>query len=186
MAKNELGVEAPIVFPDSHELGDTRLDPRENVAKLKEKIRKQRQPHILPEQPYLLMQAAIGKPMGWREFVLKLKQLNPALIIMDGGYPNSIQLRIPDPRNLDPKDRGTTYVGGFKKKVLSEFDTATTDQWGVADKFERGWRTVVLNLIQYGYATKKDADRIFGEASGNQRSDLWAKKIQTKELNLKP
>lgn len=179
--KNALGVEAPVVFPDRWELGDTRLDPKENIAKLKEKITAQRKKHILPEQPYLLMQAAIGKPMGWNEFVLKLKRLNPNLIIMDGGYPNSIQLRIPDPSNTDPKDRGTTYVGGFKKQVLSEFDTATTDQWGVAEKFERGWRTVVLNLIEWGYATKKDADRIFGEASGHQRSDLWAKKLQVKE-----
>lgn len=183
--KNSLGVEAPVVFPDKGELGDTRLDPKENVLKLKEKIRKQRQPHVLPEQPYLLMQAAIGKPMGWRELVAKLKKLNPSLIIMDGGYPNSIQLRIPDPANLDPKDRGTTYVGGFKKQVLSEFDTATTDKWGVADKFERGWRTVILNLIKWGYARKADADKIFGEASGNARSDLWARQVQAKELNLK-
>lgn len=183
--KNSLGVEAPVVFPDSRELGDTRLDGRENIAKLKEKIRQQRKKHILPEQPYLLMQSAIGAPMGWQELVTKLKKLQPALIIMDGGYPNSIQLRMPDPSNLDPKDRGTTYVGGFKKKVLSEYDTATTDQWGVADKFERGWRTVVLNLIKCGWARKADADRIFGEASGNARSELWARQVQAKELNLK-
>ena len=184
MAKNELGVEAPVVFPDIHELGDTRLDPKENVAKLKEKIVAQRKGHVLPEQPYLLMQAAVGRPLGWREFIRKLKKLNPALIIMDGGYPNAIQLRLPDP-NPEPGEPNTKYVGGFKKQVLSEFDTATTDEWGVADKFERGWRTVILHLIKWGYARKEDADRIFGEASGNTRSDLWSRQIQAKELNLK-
>lgn len=182
--KNVLGVEAPVVFPDRHELGDTRLDPKENVAKLKEKITKLRAKDIVPEQPYLLMASAVGKPMEWRELVRKLKKLNPDLIMLDGGVKNAIQIRVFNPEH-EPWEPDTKYVGGFTKTVLTEWDTATTDQWGVANAPVRGWHTVVLRLIEQGLARKSDADRIFGEVSGNQRSELWGKKIQNRELSLK-
>lgn len=182
--KNILGVEAPVVFPDRNELGDKRLDPKENVAKLKEKIRKQRAKDVVPEQPYLLMASAVGKPMDWRELVAKLKKLNPNLIMLDGGVPGAIQIRIVDPEHA-PWEPDTKYIGGFMRTVLTEWDTATTDEWGIANAPKRGWRTVVLMLLAGGYARKIDADRIFGEASGNQRSDIWGKKIQSRELNLK-
>lgn len=182
--KNILGVESPVVFPDRRELGDTRLDPKENVAKLKEKIRGDRKKHIVPEQPYLLMAAAVGKPMDWRELVRKLKKLNPNLLMLDGGVKGAVQIRIVDQRHA-PGEPDTRYVGGFMKGVLTEWDTATTDQWGVATAPVRGWHTVVLMLLDQGLARKIDADRIFGEVSGNQRSDLWSKKIQSRELNLK-
>lgn len=182
--KNILGVEAPVVFPDRNELGDVRLDAKENVAKLKEKIRKQRAKDIVPEQPYLLMASAVGKPMDWRELVAKLKKLNPNLIMLDGGVKGAIQIRIVDPEHA-PWEPDTKYVGGFMRGVLTEWDTATTDEWGVAKAPTRGWRSVVLMLLVGGYARKSDADRIFGEVSGNQRSDIWSKKIQSRELNLK-
>lgn len=168
-----------LIKPDKILLGDAILSPKEANVKQREIIRKQRQKDITPEQSLLVQkEMSLGSPLEWRELIRRLKLLVPDLIAMPGGYPNAIQLRILDKQRKEGEPE-TKYVGGFMKSTLAEYDTAELDEWGVAKKFNRGWRSVVQGLVQGGYATKAKADKIFGEAVG-QRSVLWQQK--TKEM----
>lgn len=169
-----------LILPDSADLGDKRLSPEEGVKKLKEKITSERAQHKLVKQDELEnLEMSLGRPMPWQELCRRIKQLNPALIVCEGGYPGAMQVRAE--AAVTPEDpSGTKYVTGFMKTVLSEFDSVTQkDKWGVAKRVNRGWRTAVMDIVLKGYATKAQADQIMGEALG-QRAWRWEQRMQNR------
>lgn len=177
---------APIVVPDINELGDKRLDPAENLAKIKEDNLKLFGVHKLPGQELLEnTDMALGKPLDWREFVRKLETLRTPyrMWVHDGGYPNAIAIHV-----WRQKDNGQgpeymwDYCGGFIKGMLPEFSAVKLDQHNLpieeAAAGLRGWRSVLLGLIKNKVVTFNEVVRVFGDAQG-QRSGRWNEQLQT-------
>lgn len=116
--------------------------------------------------------------MEWTRLLFLLAKLCPSLVIMDGGWPNSIQLRIPDARPEYLADGGTRYVTGFKKEVLPEHSWETLDEHSVPTEEIRGWRKVVGCLIRQQLVPYKEAVAMFGESYGGPRSSLWREALR--------
>ena len=85
-----------IIITDSDELGDKRLDPNENLAKLKEENIRMAAKFKLPGQAMLEnAEIAVGKPMAWQDLVRLLQKMNPDIKCVDGGMANGIAVRCP-------------------------------------------------------------------------------------------
>lgn len=172
--KNELGVESPVVFPDKGELGDKRLSPEESVAKLKEDTRKIEDTFRIPNQDiFENKQMSLGNAMSHGELIRRLQKLSSSILIEEGGWPNSVAVRIPDPR----EESGKRYVTGFVKEPLPEWSHVILDKRGLPHREVRGWRPVVEALVGAGAITKQQYYAAFGEPLG-ARSILWQGKMQ--------
>lgn len=158
---------------------DTRdlnsISPAEAVAKAKEDTLKQASVNHIPDQKILENQdMARGRELDPAELITKIQKLNPAIVIMKGGVRNAVAVYIADRAN----ESGLRYVSGFYiDNRLPEYSSVTTDQFGVAHKEIRGWRTVLLALINAGALSREKVDLTFGPAAG-QRDLLWYRSLQ--------
>lgn len=156
---------------DKSQLGDTHLDPKENLAKLQEGNTKLDQKFMLAGQKELEnKEMSLGTPMAYQDLIRLLKRLCPRLIIRD-GISNAVALRVPARPGEDSMD-GTVYVTGFYKQVMPEFSHITTDERGRPHRHTRGWRTVLIDLIKQKLITYESAVHMFGEPNG-LRSGRW-------------
>lgn len=65
------------------------------------------------------------------------------------------------------KVREWHYVCGVQVGLMHEYSSMWFDQHGLPlNEKWRGWRTVLLRLIQLGYVTESQADATFGSAEG--------------------
>jgi hypothetical protein len=117
----------------------------------------------------------------WREFLRRLIKVAPHLLIKDGAPGNIAIYRRKRPEEYDPEEwdpfrpqwhNDHKYVTGFPKNKLAEFSAITTDKWGVAKREIRGWRTIIIHLIQQKALSYRDAVRAFGEPKG-ERGWRW-------------
>ncbi len=168
-----------LILNSSDDLGDKKLDAKENLAKLKEKNQELIDAKKLPNQSELEnVEKALGQRMHWSEFVQRLQKLNYDILAEDGGAPNAIALRVPwqnEDGTLTKK-----YVGGFYKEVLPEFSAVIVDDKGLPHREIRGWRSVLLGLMKQGILTFIEIEKEFGDAEG-QRSHLWHEQLQGKK-----
>lgn len=156
---------------DKNELGDKRLDPKENLAKLKEENLKLSGRSRIADQSLLENKdMAVGSPMQWQDLVHLLKKMNSSLIIEDGGVRNALAVRFPG--HLEDGTYGKRYITGFYKEVLPEFSCIKSDERGRPTRECRGWRTVLVPLIKQHIISYKDAVDVFGTPNG-QRSGRW-------------
>lgn len=161
---------------------DTRdlnsISPAEAVAKAREDTLKQASVSRIPDQDILENQElARGRELDPAELITRIQKLNPAIIIMKGGVRNAVAVYITD-RGPDAHETGLKYVTGFYiDNRLPEYSSVTTDQFGVAHKEIRGWRTVLLALINSGALSREKVDLTFGPAAG-QRDSLWYRSLQ--------
>jgi hypothetical protein len=171
---------APLVVDNHLELGDKRLDEKEALAKIKEDNIALRAKDKIPGQAQLQdVQAALGTPMSYKELILRLKKMVPALVIQDGGVQNAVAVRI-FRDNGDGEGPRLTYLTGFYKTILPEYSTVTVDEHGVALHENRGWRTVLLALMKQNVVSYRNVVKAFGNAMG-QRSNRWHEQLQNKE-----
>lgn len=122
---------------------------------------------------------ALGNPMSYQDLIRLLQKMNPAIICEDGGVKGAIAVRIPGDLGDGEGTFGKRYVTGFYKEVLPEFSSVNTDDRGTAKRHNRGWRTVVLDLIKQGVVSYKDAVDVFGEPNG-QRAGRWQEILRHK------
>jgi hypothetical protein len=170
---------APIVQVDRNQLGDKRLDPTENLAKLREGNEKLSARSRIPHQEIFEHKGmALGIPMASNDLIRLLKKMAPALIIEDGGVRNAVAVRV-GPVLLEDGTIGKRYLTGFYKGTLPEFSCIFSDERGRPTREDRGWRTVVLNLIKQGVVSYKDAVDVFGEPSG-VRAGRWQEILRAK------
>lgn len=164
------------------DLGDTKLSPLENVAKLKEGNQKLISQKRIPNQSLLEnTDMALGTPMVYSELVRRVKKIAPQVIFEDGGVKNAIAVRhyTYDPYGGDDAKGGyqKKYISGFYKEVLPEFSSITTDKKGLPHRELRGWRSVLLALMKSGAVTMEALVKEFGHPNG-QRSCLWNEQTQ--------
>lgn len=174
-----------LIQPDRHELGDTRLDPAENVAKQREELlaieakkRLYRQDEL--EDP----SRALGPRLEFSEVVSRLKRLIPTLRVLDGS-PGNVALYVP--RNRKELDEATVawqhdkdvfflrykYVGGFPKHELQEYSTVDIDTSRLPTKEHRGWRSVLIPLLQQGLVSYRAVIKQFGDVGMDRRGWRW-------------
>jgi hypothetical protein len=166
-----------LIVTDINDLGDKRLSPEEGVAKLREGNAKLSAEKHIPNQKLLEdHEAAAGTFMLHSELIRRIKKLNPKIVVEDGGVPGAVAVRYYC-WDEHAGDDGTgemrlKYITGFYKQPLQEFSSVVCDEHGIAAREVRGWRSVLLALMQCGAHTYEQQHREFGDPQGS-RSILW-------------
>lgn len=172
-----------LIQPNKAELGDTRLNAEEGLAKIKEENLRQAAANKIADQDLLEdTKAALGMPMQPSDLILKLQKLNPSILIQKGGVKNAVAVRFPKFDSETGKVEQTYITGFYMDAPLPEFSSVVVDRRGLPFRELRGWRSVVLALVNAGALTLKQVDLSFGKPTG-QRSVLWNRSNQARGRN---
>ena len=174
-----------LIQPDRAELGDKRLDPAEGVAQKREEcLAMAAQKRLYGQDELEDPNRACGPRIQFADILSKLRRLIPSLVVKDGS-PGSVALYYPRNRKEFTEalrawqwDRDYfflkyKYVGGFEKQPLHEFSTLDVDNARLATKEHRGWRTVLISLIQQGCVSYRKTVNEFGDVGTDQRGWRW-------------
>jgi len=70
------------------------------------------------------------------------------------------------------------YVCGVQASMMNEYSVIHVDSHGLPlNEKKRGWRTVLLRLIQGSFISEEDADRVFGEPTSGSVSRRYREQI---------
>jgi hypothetical protein len=188
---------APLVQTDIHELGDERLNPEENVARLREELLQQEaKKKIWGQEELEDPERSSGPCIPWARLIGRLQKCNPGIRVRD-GIPGNVALyfrKRPDEytevdeiillnpelaRSMDipvPDDDFFVhhkYVGGFEMKPMPEWAHVTLDSSEIAHREVRGWRSVLIALIKARVITYEAAVAEFGDPETDSRSGRW-------------
>lgn len=179
---------APMVETDIHELGDKRLNPDEGVIKEREALLKKASVYKIKDQGELQNpKRSDGARLGFSAFLSRLKKIIPELKEKDGS-PGNLALYYPrTERQLDEALREggqndiffifNKYVGGFPKEELPEWGYVDIDTSLVATREHlRGWRTVLIGLINAGTVSYGAVINEFGDPASDPRNKAWMEK----------
>lgn len=185
-----------LVQTDINELGDFRLDPKESVAREREKaLAMAAQKRIYKQDELEDLNRAFGPRIQHGEMIRRLKKLLPSLKVLDGS-PGNVALYFP--RDLGEVEaryyewyqeqeeaaaRGRKrqnpfflhhkYVGGFSKSELQEYTTIDIDNANLGTKEHRSWRTVLIGLLRQGLVCYRDVVKEFGDVGTDRRGWRW-------------
>lgn len=174
---------------DINELGDKRLDPIENVAKLREKCLKDASKYKIEDQDELQnSKRSEGTRMGYAQLLSRLQKIVPDLTAREGSPGNLALYCLRSDGQLDAalREGGNSdlffifnrYVGGLPKQELPEWGYVDIDTSLIATRERiRGWRTILIGLIRCGVLSYADAIAEFGDPAGDQRNMVWMKKL---------
>lgn len=189
--------DAPRVERDIFELGDTRLDPTENVARLREEILKSESAKKIYGQEELEnVERSSGPRLSWQRLIGRLQKCNPGIRVKDGmegsvalyfkkrgdEYTEIDDVILTNPElaramNIPvPEDDffiHHKYVGGFPMQDTPEYAHVTLDTSEIAHREVRGWRSILLALIKARAITVAAAEAEFGKPITDSRSDRW-------------
>jgi hypothetical protein len=198
--KKRLKPNSAYVEPNKEMLGDKHLDPEESVIRLREEIIAQESNKRLWHQDELADQErSEGPRMNWTDLLRRLQKLNHGIQVKDGLTDDkgvgAVALylhkrsdeyspeEIADPLACTPPNGvfflDHRYIGGFQKTDMSEWGHVLTDSTEVAVRERRGWRTVLLKLIESGVISYSQAIKEFGECKWDRRATFWNEEMQT-------
>ncbi len=185
-----------LVQPDIAELGDFRLDPKESVAREREKaIAMAAKKRIYKQDELEDVKRALGPRIHSGEMVRRLRKLIPSLHFLKGSPGN---IAVYAPRDLGEVEarfyewyqeqeeaaaRGRKrqdkfflvhkYVGGFPQGELQEYTTIDIDNANLGTKEHRSWRTLLIGLLRQGLVSYSAVVKEFGDVGTDQRGWRW-------------
>lgn len=185
-----------LIQVDRNELGDKRLDPKENVARQREKAIAQAGTRRITNQDDLEDPSRVlGPRIQFGDFVTRLKRIIPALHVRE-GLPGNVALYAPcNAKELEESERcwqhdkpiffrDNKYVGGFPKQPMHEYSGLEVEEYTrLANKEIRGWRTVLLMLLEQGLVTYKTVVNEFGDVGTDARGWRWRESTQKYRYN---
>lgn len=158
------------------------ISPGEAIVKAKEDTKKLASKNHIPDQDLLANHdMARGVELEANELIRRLQLLDPKILVQKGGIEGAVAVRYP----LKDEETGEIkpqYVTGFYLQKLPEYSSVTLDNMGVAHREIRGWRSVLMALIQRGILDPKKVELLFGPALG-QRTGLWYRGLQGQGKN---
>lgn len=179
-----------LIEPDKSQLGDTHLSPQEALYREREKDLKAASVHRIYGQDELEQaDRSSGPRMYYTEILRRIWKINPEIMVKEGvkgsnGTADSVAIYRPKRRNeidweqFDPR-KGRDwrfdheYVTGMQKTWIPEYSSVTLDSSLLPTRELRGWRTVLITLIESGALPYKDVVREFGDPAGDRRSTFW-------------
>lgn len=170
-------------------LGDSHLDARENVIKLREMCLKFASRYVTEDQEELQNAGrSEGARLPYTELLKRLKKICPTLAAREGSAGN---LALYYPRTSDELYEALTdggystdvffifnkYVGGIPKAELPEWGYVDIDTSLIATREHvRGWRTILIGLLLAGAVSYSEVTKEFGDPALDKRNSVWMKK----------
>ena len=118
-----------------------------------------------------------GRMLTSRQFLRMLRQINPAF-----EYNDYVAVGL---RGLNLVINGElTYLTSVQDGMMLEWSQLREDDHGVGtnEKY-RGWRTVLMNLIQADIVTEEQVHLVFGKPAG-PRADRWFRNLYMKRNKI--
>ena len=180
-----------LIQPDRNELGDKRLDAKENVARKREECIAMAGARRLSHQDDLEDPSRVlGPRIQFSDFVARLKRLVPSLTVRE-GLPGHVALYAPcNAEELEAQVRAWQhdkpiffrdhkYVGGFPKQPMHEYSGLEVEDYTrLANKEIRGWRTVLMGLLEQGLVSYSKVVAEFGDVGTDKRGWRWRESTQ--------
>jgi hypothetical protein len=180
-----------LIQVDRNELGDKRLDPKEGVAQKREQCIAMAGTRRLAHQDDLEDPSRVlGPRIQFADFVARLKRIVPSLTVRD-GLPGHVALYAPcNAKELAESEkywqhdrpiffRANKYVGGFPKQPMHEYSSLEVEDYTrLANKEIRGWRTVLIMLLEQGLVSYKKVIKEFGDVGTDRRGWRWRESTQ--------
>lgn len=180
-----------LIQPDRNELGDKRLDAKENVARKREECIAMAGTRRLSHQDDLEDPSRVlGPRIQFSDFVARLKRLVPSLTVRE-GLPGHVALYAPcNAKELEEQTRAWQYdkpiffrdhkyVGGFPKQPMHEYSGLECEEYTrLANKEIRGWRTVLMGLLEQGLVSYSKVVAEFGDVGTDKRGWRWRESTQ--------
>ncbi|VVB52663.1 Uncharacterised protein [uncultured archaeon] len=117
-------------------------------------------------------------PISTRAFIDKLRKNGVKCFTVDNGWRGTVALWATPPEKLD----AVRYVCYLQIPAMYEWSILNLDRHGIPDgEGYRGWRTVIVQLVEKEIITELQAHRIFGVPAPNENSaryfqSLWEKR----------
>jgi hypothetical protein len=151
-----------LVEPDKTKLGDGYISAEEALKKSFEDTERRVEQYRLPDQDELAEESRrLGHPMTSNELIRRVTKLNPDLWAEDS---------IANPKTVTgfytAHDKKKIFCVAFDKGWLPEFSIVVEDRAGLPVRERRGWRTVLVRLLEGGYLTFEQILAGFGDALG--------------------
>ena len=171
-----------IKFPE-----DYRAFVKESFAAEREQSIQMAKAYAMEEQDLLANEKARRvNPIGTRIFVDRLRKMGVKCFTVDNGLAGTVALWA-----AKPGSDYVVYVCYLQVPAMFEWSVLRFDQWGPpnGEKF-RGWRTVLVQLVEKEILTEKEIHQEFGkptlsEVSRRYRRSLWFVRNKAKRLNNK-
>jgi hypothetical protein len=169
-----------LVQTEKWKLGDGLLDFKQQSHKLKEENEALAAPQRERDQAELANQAMrSGQQLHSSEFIYRIHKLNPLIVVFRGRFEGFLTLYIP---NADCENglhylQAAFYAGWMPEHTYVTLDDhqliKTVQEGGI----HRGWRTILLRLLQAGVVTWQQVMDEFGDATG-LAATRWHKDTQ--------
>lgn len=122
----------------------------------------------------------VGRILHMNAFLSKLREAGLTAWYTDkGGMPGTLGL-------YASKNEVPTYIGFVQVPLMQEYEELYFDEYDVPlGPKRRGWRTLILKLIDAGFLTETSAHAVFGEpASGpvSRRYREYLKFVRSRKL----
>lgn len=180
-----------LIQADINELGDKRLSPIESVAQKREECIALAGTRRIAHQDDLEDPSRVfGPRILFSDFIARLRRIVPSLTVRD-GLPGNVALYAPcNPQELEVQtltwqnDKDLffmrhKYVGGFPKTEMHEYSGLEVEEYTrLANKEIRGWRTVLIMLLEQGIVTYKKVVAEFGDVGTDKRGWRWREATQ--------
>lgn len=165
-----------IIDPTGSKLGDKLLSKQEQLQRLKEDTDKQLETQRFPDQEaFKDVERRMGKVMLHTQLFEKVRQLNSRIAMETSNNDSTVAGFY---QMLPAGDK--KFICAFHKGWMPEFSIISVDERNLPKSERRGWRTVLLRLIQAKCLTYQQVIETFGHVEAqDERGKYWKLYSQT-------
>lgn len=158
-----------LIQPDKAALGDGKLSAQEALLRAYADTDRRLQAYRVPDHEDLKnVELRLGSPMPHTELIRRVVKLNPRIWAETSiNFPENWGFYTTAP------DGTKRFLVAAPKGVLPEHSWVETDRADLAIKEHRGWRTVLVRLLDAGVLTWDQVTAGFGDSNSTARNSRW-------------
>lgn len=159
-----------LIDPQGRKLGDKSLSKQEQLQRLKENTNEQLESRRFPDQKaFKDAERRMGRPMLHTQLFDKVHQLSSRIVMETSNNDSTVAgfyQMLPD--------GSKKFICAFHMGWMPEFSIITVDERNLPKGERRGWRTVLLRLIQAKCLTYQQVIETFGYVEAQDvRGKYW-------------
>lgn len=172
----------------NRQLGDTHLDPKEEVARQRENLLNDiSHRKAYGQEDIEKVERSNGSRIYYSVLLRRLRYIYPPMLVKDGipGHIALYRLKTEDEIANDGYDLSVPkwynehkYFTGFPKAAIPEWGHYVNDTDGIALREVRGWRSVLIAMVKQGLTTYEKVIEEFSDPIHDQRSKYWFEQLK--------
>jgi hypothetical protein len=157
-----------LIIDDPAQAGDKKLSSAEALARSYEDTDRRLDKYRLADQTELAnAEKRLGHPMTSGELIRRVMTLNPDIWAEDSNANPRTVAGFYTVRTDETGHPCKMFLCAFEKGWLPEFSIVIEDRAGLPVREQRGWRTVLVRLLDAHVLTYPQVASVFGHADGD-------------------